>query len=378
MIDRRHALALMGAALVAPLPAFAQTPTSLKDLAAVKGIRFGSEMNAASIDDPDVSAILLRECAVIVPGNELKSYTIRADTHPDSYDFAPGDRILAFCQAHGLAMRGHNLYWAKDQYTPKWLLTHDFGPKPKVAAEALLRDYIGKVCDHFGDRLVSWDVVNEAIDEKTGALRDTLFSRILGQDYLRIYFEAARDHLPHMQLVYNDYMSWGTDNVAHRKGVLDLLRWFRDHNMPVDALGIQGHIGTHQGAGKDIAGSASTPDFQQWEDFLRQVEALGYGMLVTEFDVNDRLVEGDIATRDAAVAEAARRYMDITLACTRISEFLCWGLDDRHSWLQKTRGRADGLPLRPTPYDDQFRPKPLRDAMAAAFRTAPSRKATLS
>jgi endo-1,4-beta-xylanase len=148
--------------------------------------------------------------------------------------------------------------------------------------------------------------------------------------------------------------------------------------MPVDALGIQGHIGTHQGAGKDIAGSASTPDFQQWEDFLRQVEALGYGMLVTEFDVNDRLVEGDIATRDAAVAEAARRYMDITLACTRISEFLCWGLDDRHSWLQKTRGRADGLPLRPTPYDDQFRPKPLRDAMAAAFRTAPSRKATLS
>ena len=35
--------------------------------------------------------------------------------------------------------------------------------------------------------------------------------------------------------------------------------------------------------------------------------------------------------------------------------------------------RADKTPQRPTPYDDNYRPKPLRDAIAAAFESAPKR-----
>jgi endo-1,4-beta-xylanase len=57
-----------------------------------------------------------------------------------------------------------------------------------------------------------------------------------------------------------------------------------------------------------------------------------------------------------------------------MNALLCWGLMDTHTWLQGRNPRADGLPKRPTPYDNHYQPKPLRDAMAAALRAAPPRK----
>jgi endo-1,4-beta-xylanase len=262
-------------------------------------------------------------------------------------------------------MRGHTLLWAKDEFLPQWLLGYDFGPNPKRAAEKLLRDYIGEVAGHYGNRLVSWDVVNEAIDEKTGRVRDNVFTRILGRDTLRICFEAVREYLPATELVYNDYMSWGPKDAVHRRATLDLLSWFRDAKIPVDALGIQGHIGA-----TDDPGGAWSGD---WRTFLDGVVALDYRLLLTEFDVNDKLVVGDIARRDAVVADVTRRFLDVTLAFPQLRDMLCWGMDDRYSWLQNTSPRPDGLRKRPTPYDEAFRPKPMRGAIAAALAAAPAR-----
>jgi endo-1,4-beta-xylanase len=373
-MNRREVLTLMSAAaMAAPALAFA-AKASLGEAAAAKGIRFGSATGIVKggLRDPEVVKIILRDCKILVPRNELKMYTLR-NKPEDVYDFSLGDEMVSFCQAHALPLRGHTLFWAKDEFLPKWLLTHDFGPNPKLAAETMLRDYIGRVASHFGSRLTSWDVINEAIDEKTGDIRANVFTRILGEDVLRICFETARDHLPHMQLVYNDYMTWGANNATHRAGVLKVLRWFREQKIPVDALGIQGHIGTEQGPGKEINANSGAPQYGEWTRFLEAAAGLDYTLMVTEFDVNDRKVEGDITKRDAVVAEVAKTYIDLTLDNKAVKDFLCWGLDDKYSWLQTTTPRADKLPLRPTPYDDQFAPKPLYAAMMAAFKAAPQR-----
>jgi endo-1,4-beta-xylanase len=55
---------------------------------------------------------------------------------------------------------------------------------------------------------------------------------------------------------------------------------------------------------------------------------------------------------------------------------MVWGMVDKYSWLQEFVPRADGLPQRPAPYDDAFKPKALREAMADAFRAAPVRPTT--
>jgi len=366
MLHRRHLLKAMTAApALAALPAWAAGAPALKDLAAAKGMRFGDAAGVMdSIRVPQVADIIVRECNILVPENELKMYVTHAANATD-YNFAPGDEILKFCEDHKIAMRGHNLYWAKDKYTPRWLLNYDFGAQPKVAAEKVLRDYVGKVCDHYGDRLVSWDVVNEAVDEQTGVVRDCVVTRLLGVEGLGVAFTAAREHLPHTQLVYNDYMNWEAGDENHRQGVLKLLRWFRDHKIPVDALGLQSHMGTDHdlGLGQPAA----------WKAFLDEVTGMGYDLLITEFDVNDKNIKADIRTRDAKVAEVAKAYLDLTLGYKQVKDVLCWGIDDKYSWLQGFSKRDDGLPLRPTPYDSDFRAKPLREAIAAAFMAAPAR-----
>lgn len=384
---RRAVLAGMSATTLA-LPAMARARNligpafnSLGDLGAAKGIRFGSAVSSGvgtpfldetqhgrppggGLRDPRVTAAMLRECAIVVPTNELKMYTIQPKE--GVYTFEPGDEFVAFFQQNNLPVRGHTLVWAKDEFAPKWLLAHDFGKNPKLAAEKLLRDYIAKVTSRYQGKLVSWDVVNEAIDEKTGKVRDNVFTRILGRDMLRIAFEAARETLPGIELVYNDYMSWDADkDRLHRQGAVELLRWFRDANIPVDALGIQSHIGA-----TDNPGGAWEAE---WRRFLADVSAMDYRLLVTEFDVNDRFVQGSIAERDAAVVRATRSYLDATLENKATRDVLCWGLDDKYSWLQNTTGRTDKLPLRPTPYDSEFRPKAMRDAIAASLMAASTR-----
>jgi endo-1,4-beta-xylanase len=45
---------------------------------------------------------------------------------------------------------------------------------------------------------------------------------------------------------------------------------------------------------------------------------------------------------------------------------------DRYSWLKGFDPREDKAPKRGTPYDSQFRAKPLREAIAAALAQASS------
>lgn len=364
----------MVSALSPVWPAWANEPRSLQSLAADKGILFGSSVGAGkagtlsgSFSDTGYLDILKKECAVLVPENELKSYVIAAA--PGQYDFSRADRIAAFAKRHDMKLRGHTLLWNKVQYMPKWLL--DAGAAWSAAdAEKYLRDYIQRVCAHCGDAIYSWDVVNETVDEKTGEIRQSPFTRALGFDAMRIAFEAAREHAPRAQLVYNDYMSWEAGNEVHRAGVLRLLEQFKAKNVPVHALGIQSHLGND--------GRIQDAQRKQWQAFVDAVVGMGYRLLITELDVNDKDLPGDFATRDAHVADAARDYLDLMLSYKQLDQVLCWGMVDKFSWLQQFSKRADKTPQRCAPYDDDYRPKPLRQALAAAFEAAPRRTASVS
>ncbi len=100
---------------------------------------------------------------------------------------------------------------------------------------------------------------------------------------------------------------------------------------------------------------------------------MGLDLLVTEFDINDRSFPADPALRDRASADYARAYLDLTLSFPQVQDVLAWGMVDRFSWLNGRTPRPDGLPRRPCPYDRDYRPKPMREAIAAAFRGAPPR-----
>jgi endo-1,4-beta-xylanase len=367
VLTRRQQLAGMAGGLaMGALPSVARAAgpdVPLCDLAAQKGILFGTAISAgrgSPINDPAYAAVVTRECATLVPENEMKVYVVGND--PGHPNFAPAGRIAGFARDHRLKLRGHTLLWNYEKYISPALaeLVRTTG------AETWLRAYIAQVAGHFGDQIYSWDVVNETINPKTGQIRGTVFDQALGFDIFKIAYEAAREHAPHAQRVYNDYMSWEVGNEAHRAGVLRLLERFRKENVPVDALGIQSHLGND--------GSHSRIQQTEWRRFLDAVTAMGYRLLITEFDINDREMPRDVAQRDAKTAAVARDYLDMMFSYPQLDQFLCWGLWDKHSWLNGFAPRGDGLPQRPLPYDDALKPKPLRAAIADALRAAPVRK----
>jgi endo-1,4-beta-xylanase len=361
-LTRRESLTLGAAAMLATGAAPAG---SLEALARAKGLAFGTAIPVRALHDPAERRLVLSECGIIVPENELKWYALRPA--PDRFDFRAADRLAAFARDNGLIFRGHNLLWNRNEYQPGWLATHDFGPDRRATVEKLLTDHIHTVAGRYAGQIDSWDVVNETIDPVTGAMRDTLFTRALGPQVMDVAFHAAREAAPKAKLVYNDYMGFGPGDARHRAGVLRLLEGMKARGVPVDALGVQGHIGNGD-AGNVLTFSAA--DAREWRQFIDRVTGLGLDLLVTEFDVNDTKAPAEIGKRDALVASLGRDFLQLMLTYPQLKQVLCWGLSDNYSWLQGRWPRADGLAKRPTPYDAQLRAKPLREAIAAAFRLA--------
>jgi len=354
-------------------PPPATGPVSLNTLAAAKGRRFGSAIawNASgkrgAIQNPDYSAIVRAECGLVVPENELKWKRTRPDAK--TFDFSRMDDIVKRAQGAGLAVRGHTLLWHRPQWFPEWLNTYDFGANPASEAGRLLTTHIRTVTERYRGVITSYDVVNEAIDHDTNGLMQTSLSRAMGsaEAVLDLAFRTAREQLPTAQLVYNDYMSWEPQHAAHRADVLRLLEGFRRRNVPVDALGIQSHI---EMFAVDPATGVGPYQEREWRKFLDEAVAMGYKLLITEFDVKDKALPGAIALRDERVADFARRYFDLMLDYDALGDILAWGMVDKFNWLQGFAPRDDKLEVRGTPYGDDYRPKPLRQALAQAFAAA--------
>ena len=347
-----------------PSTGFPGTEASLDYIARHRGLRFGSAMAYHQLSDPGYTGLMRAQCGIMVTENELKWPQIAPSA--GTCTFQRGDALARFAADNHLLLRGHNLLWQKSQYLPVWVRNDPLGAHPRAALERLLREHITREIGHY-PQVVSWDVVNETISTETGDIRETLFTRHLGIETFDLCYHAARAAAPHAQLVYNDYMSWEGTSEVHRGGVLRFLEGLRKRKVPVDALGLQSHIGAKNEQ------TRGTPEEAAWRRFLDEVTGMGYGLLITEFDVNDGGLPSDPARRDRMLAAYARRYLDITLSYPQLKYVLTWGLVDKDSWLQRFTPRTDGTPRRPLPFDSDYRPKPLYFAMAAAFRAAPSR-----
>lgn len=396
-LTRRESLGLMlalatgacssgggGGTIVTPPQTPAPTPTptpppvtaaDIKGAAAAKGIRFGSAVawsspgaDAGSFANPAYAALLEQDCAILVPENELKWQSIRPSAA--AFDFTRFDAILGYAEAKGMAMRGHTLLWHQRRWMPAWAESHDYGTGTAEATR-VLTGHIQTVCRRYGSRIASYDVVNEAVDPASGNLYETALSQALGgaQATLDLAFRTARAEAPAAQLVYNDYMGWG-GATAHHAGVLALLRGFRARGVPVDALGIQSHIGIYSSTPVATLVANQSP---AWRAFLDEVVGMGYGLVVTELDVRDTGLPADIAVRDQAVADYTRGYLDLMLGYPQLRDVLVWGMSDKYSWLQSFEPRADGQPRRPCPYDAMLRPKLMQNAIHAAIAAAAAR-----
>ena len=346
MIDRRTLLATGAAALA--FPAGAQELRSLKAIAASKGFVFGSAAATYELKQRDFTLALLRDAAQLVPEYEMKRDAL--EPKRGQYNFTDLDALFSFAALNGLSMRGHPLVWYAAN--PPWLA-------PALAArrdERLLTGHVETLMRRY--TMASVDVVNEAIAPDGNGLRPSPWLDAFGPGYIDMAFHAARAANPNTKLVYND---WGCEqgpNDRFRATTLKLLDGLLARRVPIDALGLQGHL---EAFGPRV-------DQRKLRDFLNEIRARGLSILVTELDVLDTGGPSDIAARDRGVADEARRFLDVVLDNPATNAVLTWSLSDRHidppdEWKLKLMGWR----LRKLPYDAQMHRKPLWTAIAQAF-----------
>jgi len=317
--------------------------TPLRARAAERGVVYGWGTSTFQLRDADFAAVLAREAAIVVPEYEMKRGVIEPTR--GNYDFTGADALLAFARGRGLQFRGHPLVWHKRN--PDWLEDAVQGAKD----DRLLVGYVEALVSRYRGQIHSWDVVNEAIAPgEPGDLRRTVWLNRYGPSYIDLAFHAARAADPMALLVYND---WGCelgapDNDRFRAATLNFLEAALARRVPIDALGLQGHLGLE---GPQV-------DQKKLRDFLARVQAMGLRILITEHDVDDSGGSPDVAARDQAVADASRRFLDIALDNRATMAVLTWGLSDRY---------LDRPDWRRLPLDANLRRKPMWRAISAAF-----------
>jgi endo-1,4-beta-xylanase len=338
---------------------------SLKAHAAARGLLTGCAVNAELFrQDEDFRRLLAEQYSIVVPENCLKWNILRPTV--DTYNFADADSLIAFAEAHGMKVRGHNFVW--HEALPRWFA----GTVNKDNAQKFLVDHIHTVGERYKGKIHSWDVVNEAIwikDGRPDGLRSTSpWFELLGPGYIDIAFRTAREADPSALLTYNDY-GIEYDNEEEEKkraAVLALLRRMKADKVPLDALGIQSHI---KAVSKDGFGKGL-------RELLAGAKALGLQVFVTELDVNDDAVETeDMAERDKIVAGVYSDYLTKVLQGPEVKAVLTWGATDKNSWLNhgKIRKLHPDRLQRPLPFDPDYAPASAFFAMRDSFDKAKNR-----
>jgi endo-1,4-beta-xylanase len=352
-MTRREALALATAAVAGQ-----GLGNTAEAEAAATRVPFGAAANHYHLPvDAAYRSALAQHCDVLVAEGAMKWPEIRPQA--ETFNFTHGDALVTFARQHGLQVRGHTLVWCES--TPAWVREITTA----ADAERALRRHIERTVTHYATSIRDWDVVNEPIAEQprnSMGLRPGIWPARLGERYIDIAFAAAADVAPGQRRVLNEYGMEGAldqdrmKRAAFRRLILEL----KSRDVPLTAIGLQAHLN-----------GAVDVDTDGISAFCREMSRAGLDILITELDVNDSTLPGDVTARDAIVAKRTRDFLSAVFAACRPKLICTWGLTDRYTWMPTWFKRPDGLPNRCLPFDADYAPKPMWQAIQDFNRATP-------
>jgi endo-1,4-beta-xylanase len=304
----------------------------LRGLAEKHNLLIGAAIAPRHLDgDERYGEILAREFNSLTAENAMKFGNLVREE--GVYDFREADRIMEFARRHGMPVRGHTLTW--HMQTPGWLTEEWFSAEE---LEEILRRHIHTVAGRYRGRIRSWDVVNEAFNDD-GTLRDTIWLRAMGPEYIAKTFRWAHEADPDAFLFYNDYGAEGMNPKSD--AVYDLARRLLEAGVPIHGVGLQMHL---------VLGASPPPG--RIAENMRRLAGLGLQVAVTEMDVRIRKpVTGEKLLEQASVYA---EILKVVLEEERCGELTLWGFTDRHSWIPSWFPEADAGLI----FDREFAPKP--------------------
>ncbi len=329
-----------------------------KNLASIKDTYKNSFLIGNAISAEDMAGIRLdllkKHYNIATAGNAMKPDALQPAK--GKFEFAAADKLVNQVLAAGLKMHGHVLVW--HQQSPAWMntKTDESGntvPLGRVEALANMKSHIKTVVEHFGNKVISWDVVNEAMNDNPSnasdwkaSLRKTPWLDAVGSDYLEQAFLAAREVLDKhpawkIRLYYNDY---NLDNQNKAKAVSNMVKeintkYAKTHRgkLLIDGIGMQGHYAVN-----------TNPVNVQLS--LEKFISLGVKVSITELDIqagsNNVLSDQLSASQGYLYAQLFKIFKAHARNIERVT---FWGMDDGTSWRSSTN---------PTLFDKNLQAKP--------------------
>jgi endo-1,4-beta-xylanase len=329
---------------------------------------FGTAYSTRLSEDADYVALVDREAGLLFTEDDLLWYKLKPTPESD-LDFSFADDFMAFAEQRRQLVFAAHLVW-DEGFGDGW--GDELWELSAEEARELILPIIDRVVRRYRGRVAGWIVVNEAIDAHTddGLRTDVPWYQTIGPTYVAEAFHAARAADPHATLVLNEF-GFETDTefdaaADRRRNALKVIDALQADNVPLDAFGIQGHL--------SAAGFREAFDARAYKRFLSDLADRELDILITEVDVLDDDLPADNAIRDRAIAEAYKRYLDVTLAEPAVKSVMTFGLSDRYTWLQEDYPREDGAPRRPLPFDDALQPKPALHALSRELDEARRRQ----
>ena len=324
---------------VAPEPATSTPLQSLRSLAQARSMYIGTAVNVDALQSEEqYRDVLAREFNIVTPEVSLKFDATEPERN--QYDFIEGDTIVAFAKAHNIQVRGHTLVWYRA--LPSWLTAGRFSRSELMQ---ILREHIFTEVAHYQGQINIWDVVNEAVNDN-GTLRDTIWLRGIGPDYIDWAFRWAHEANPQARLFYNDYGGEGSGRKSD--AIYNLVKGLLQRGVPISGIGLQMHVGID-----------SYPDPQDVLANMRRLNALGLEVQITEMDVRIQGDQRPVPTRLAIQAKIYRAMLSVCLSVAGCTAFVMWGFTDLHSWIPSATGHPDA----PLIFDQDYRPKPAYFAL---------------
>lgn len=327
----------------------------LKDVYSGK-FDFGAAAPQSAFRNSALQKLMKKHFSILTPENELKPDSVldvadskkrvqeTGDESAVCVHFDAAKALLDFAKINGIKVHGHTLLWHSQ--TPEALFHEGYDTsKPLCSREVMLarmENYIRGIMETLEENypgvVVSWDVLNEAVDDGTAKLRQSKWYRTVGEDYPLYAFEYARKYAPEgTMLYYNDY---STAYPAKRAGIIRLLKTLIEGGN-IDGYGFQMHH------------SSGEPSMEMITKSVEDIAALGLKLRVSELDV------GISNKTEASYMAQARKYADIMKLMLRFGDqteaVQVWGLTDTMSW------RSREFPLL---FDGSRNPKPAFYAVA--------------
>jgi endo-1,4-beta-xylanase len=264
-----------------------------------------------------------KEFNSVTAENDFKSARLLKDPSNWTYDFRKADELLSFSESRGMRMRGHTLIWGKFPgmtHPAGWIKMVNDSDDPETTLRNIIVKNVTEIMTHFKGKVHTWDVVNEPMGGEV--LFNDLFSRTLGEEYIDLAFQTAREVDPSCELILNEAI--GDYNGPQGQAFLQLLQRLTDRGVPIDGVGLQSH---HINAIHDV---------DALKEYMRAIGEMGLTVEITELDMRLLLFKD---SKDPYQAQGDQFY-EITKAC--LEEPACkgltfWGITDRENWM-------DGVP----------------------------------